>query len=165
MTTSLCATDGQSSCIFCHHIYVYFSLHAKLIQSGRRDEKKKIQWIMRLFLQGNGDGGSRGAPLLPVAFYLALFFPNTFYSHSLSCPPPLIRIHHYISYERKRLGFLRLLLQRDGDKGLREAPRIRVVLVFVPLLPLVWFLPLLLPLLPPSPLPGCVYCCVVALMG
>ena len=79
--------NKETQTISCRHIFVYFSLHTKLIQPGRRDEKRKGRRIFCLFLRGKGDGGSRGAPLLPVAFHLALLLLNISYSHSLSCPP------------------------------------------------------------------------------
>ena len=63
--------------------------------------------------------------------------------------------------ERKRPGFLSLLLRRKGGGGELSPPLLCVVTVTFLLVPLVFLLlPFLLPLLPLPPLSRWVYCCV-----
>ena len=67
--------------LFCHHIHTCFSLHhAELIQQGQRDKERKRRRILSSPSQKKGDRGLRGAPLLPVSFYLTLLLPNISYS-------------------------------------------------------------------------------------
>ena len=83
------------------------------------------------------------------------------YSPSPSCPLPLIHIHPYISWERKRSGLLCLLLRGKGDERPHSVRLLRAFTLVIPHAPPIILLYLLLPML----CTGCVYCCVTSLTG
>ena len=69
-------------------MFTCFYSCARMIQSCQRDKERKTWQLLRLLLQGKGDGGLRGAPLLLVVLLLVLLLPDISYFPSCS-PLPL----------------------------------------------------------------------------